>query len=85
MANCKLSHRYDTIFQNLPESQKFYDKTERHKCAGCAYEQGYNHAKSKMPRNIDLDVLDKSQAGEVRHKDPTIAYNLGYDAGLRPE
>jgi hypothetical protein len=84
MAICKLAHRYDTIFHNLPESQKFYDLTERHKCAGCAYDQGFEQARTGQPKSLDLDLLDKSQAGEVRHKDPIIAYDLGYAAGLRP-
>ncbi len=84
MSICNLAHRYDTIFHNLPESQKFYDLSERHKCAGCAYDQGFNHARAGNPKNLNLDSLNKSQAGEVRHKDPTIAYDLGYAAGLRP-
>lgn len=84
MSICNLAHRYDSIFHDLPESQKFYDLYERHKCAGCAYDQGFNHSRAGNPKNLDLDSLNKSQAGEVRHKDPTIAYELGYAAGLRP-
>lgn len=84
MAICNRAHRYDNIFHDLPESQKFYDLTERHKCAGCAYDQGYDHAKSGLAKGLNLDVLDKSQAGEVRHKDPVFAYDLGYAEGLKP-
>jgi hypothetical protein len=40
MAWCNKDHRYDSKFQNLSESQEYFDEPERHKCAGCSYEQG---------------------------------------------
>lgn len=80
---CKKNHRYDTIFADLPESQKFYSKDERHKCAGCAYDQGFNDAIKGMKSEIRLDELDISQAGTVRHKDPIVAYEMGFKAGLK--
>jgi len=80
---CKKSHRYDSIFTDLPESQKFYSKDERHKCAGCAYDQGYEDALSGIDNLIRLDELNTSQAGTVRHKDPVEAYKMGYEEGLK--
>lgn len=83
MAWCKKEHRFDQKFYDLPESQEFFDEPERHKCAGCAYEQGYEHARNGMFKQPRLKDLDQSQAGTVRHKDPVAAYNLGYEDGLR--
>lgn len=80
---CKKNHRFDTIFIDLPESQKFYSKDERHKCAGCAYDQGFADAINGVKNEIRLDELDISQAGTVRHKDPIAAYEMGYKAGLK--
>lgn len=82
MAWCKKNHRYDGRFQNLPESQEFFNEVERHKCAGCAYEQGFNDAINGNRKNIRLNELDQSQAGNVRHKDPVAAYDMEYSDGL---
>lgn len=79
MADCTRAHRYLTIFAQLSDSQA---KGGRHKCAGCAYGQGYDDAFAGNPPNYRPNVLDDSQAGEVRHKDPHSAYNLGYYHGL---
>lgn len=84
MAWCKKSHRFNDKFKDLPDSQEFFDQPIRHFCAGCAYEQGFNHAKNGYARQIRFDELDQSQAGTVRHKDPVVAYNWGYDEGLKP-
>ncbi|MCX6231148.1 MAG: DGQHR domain-containing protein [Bacteroidetes bacterium] len=80
---CKRPHRFDSIFAELPESQKFYTKDVRHKCAGCAFDQGYEDAIKGITNGIRLDELDISQAGTVRHKDPIEAYNMGYRSGLK--
>lgn len=80
---CRKEHRFDSIFESLPESQKFYSKEERHKCAGCAYDQGYEDGLKGVNKGIRLDELNISQAGTVRHKDPITAYNLGYEAGSK--
>ena len=79
---CQKKHRYDSIFSDLPESQKFYSKDERHKCAGCAFDQGFEDAINGNENGIRLDELNTSQAGTVRHKDPIEAYKMGYEAGL---
>ncbi len=57
----------------------------RHKCAACAYEQGYNDGLTlKECINIDnlLDNLEDSQAAAQRHKSPHAAYALGYLDGV---
>jgi len=41
MAWCKKAHRYDDKFSSLPFSEEFFNESERWKCSGCAYEQGY--------------------------------------------
>ncbi len=79
---CKKEHRYNSIFNDLPESQEFIIDKERHHCAGCAYEQGYNDAMNGIEGGIRLDELNISQAGAVRHKDPLAAYILGYKEGM---
>lgn len=77
---CKSEHRYLPDLETLPDSQ---GGPGRHRCAGCAYEQGYDHAMSGMGRNLDIDSVDESQAGTGRHKDTESAYNLGYDNGSK--
>lgn len=77
---CEKKHRYDTRFENLPEDQ---GGAGRHRCAGCAYEKGYEDGLNRKEQlNLDLDSLPKSQAGSVRHKSPHAAYALGYLAGI---
>ena len=80
---CNLEHRYDAKFNSLNESQEFFDEPERHKCAGCAYDQGFADAQAGKSSGIRLSELPQSQAGTVRHKDPLEAYNLGYGDGAK--
>jgi hypothetical protein len=80
---CKKQHRFDKKFSELNDSQEFYMIGRRHQCAGCAYDQGYNDAKNGLERKFKPEILNISQAGTVRHKDPKQAYNLGYDEGLK--
>ncbi|GET26830.1 hypothetical protein [Prolixibacter sp. NT017] len=78
---CKKEHRNDNQFADLPEDQ---GGVGRHKCAGCAYELGYQDGLARKPlRSIDLAKLPESQAKVVRHKSPYAAYAKGYyDASL---
>ncbi len=84
MTTCKKDHRYNAIFENLPVDQASFNG--RHKCAGCAYEAGYQ-AGLEQKKNINIDDVIKSipdsQAGTVRHKSPVAAFILGYDEGLK--
>ena len=79
---CKKPHRYDILFESLPEYQGTFS---RHKCAGCAYELGYFHAINGIPKATNDSVLANipySQAGHVRHKDAFTAYKEGYEFAL---
>ena len=53
----------------------------RHKCAACAYEQGYqdglNHKEIINLESI-LSNLEESQAKGQRHKSPHAGYAKGY-------
>jgi len=77
---CNKDHRYLPDLENLPESQA---GAGRHKCAGCAYDQGYDYAFQGQGSHLDTDSLDESQAGTGRHKDVQYAYELGFSHGLR--
>lgn len=76
------SHRYEPMFANLSFTEEYFGEPLRWKCAGCAYEQGMDDALNGRSPNINLSILDQSQAGSVRHKDPHEAYDLGYAAGI---
>ena len=71
------------IIKELPISQK---GLERHKCAACAYEIGYEHGK-KRQKILDIDDvlkgLDYSQAQQQRHKSAHAGYMKGYYDGLK--
>ena len=77
---CQREHRYLPDLEHLPDSQA---GAGRHRCAGCAYQQGYDHAFEGHAHNFDADSLDDSQAGTGRHKDVQAAYNLGFSHGLQ--
>lgn len=78
---CKKEHRYNDLYLHLPEDQ---GGAGRHRCAGCAYEKGYEDGlQRKESLDLDLDSLPESQAGTVRHKSPHAAYALGYFDGVK--
>lgn len=79
-AICKKEHRYLPDLETLPDSQA---GAGRHKCAGCAYEQGYDDAFEGRASHLHADPLDESQAGTGRHKDTQAAYELGYRLGSK--
>lgn len=81
MATCQAPHRYDTMFTALPEDQSY---PFRHKCAGCAYELGFQAGVSNQEPSAAtaIDSILKSQAAEVRHRSPRVAYYQGYTDGL---
>ena len=80
MKTCNKKHRYWDSFNSLPHDQGGYG---RHKCAGCAYEAGYNAGLNREEKiNINLDELPISQAGTIRHKSPHAAFAEGYRAGV---
>ncbi len=78
--DCDKSHRYDHMFENLPDHQ---GGAGRHKCAGCAYEAGWEAGYKRQEKlDIRLSSLPDSQAGTVRHKSPHAAFALGYQHGV---
>ncbi|QLQ96350.1 hypothetical protein H0910_11985 [Providencia alcalifaciens] len=81
MSTCQKSHRYNNLFAALPEDQSH---PFRHKCAGCAYELGYDAGfQNGDPSASDaIDSILESQAGQVRHRSPKVAYYQGYTDGL---
>lgn len=78
---CQKAHRYDPDFSKLPDDQ---GGSGRHKCAGCAYDRGYEAGLERREvLHLNLDTLPDSQAGAVRHKSPHAAFAWGYLAGVR--
>lgn len=73
---CNSEHRFWSVLGNLPESQA---GPGRHKCAGHAYERGYDDAQAGRGQHLAASSLPDSQAGTGRHKDVQAAYDLGYD------
>lgn len=81
MPICKQAHRYNSIFINLPYDQ---GGEGRHKCCGCAYDQGYCAGLARTGQVwVDLTALPDSQAGTVRNKSPQAAFAEGYRDGVR--
>ena len=82
MDTCQRPHRDDPYFSKFPKDQGDFG---RHKCAGCAYEAGYQAGYAKQAK-IDIEkaigAIQKSQASEVRHISPMAAYAQGYANGL---
>lgn len=79
---CRKDHsQIASILKNLTTAQS---GAGRHKCAGCAYEQGYQDG-FKQLKNININEtlknLNESQAGPQRHKNAKEAYELGYQKG----
>lgn len=78
---CKNSHRQWPFFEELVVDQGGFG---RHKCAGCAYEQGYQAGLVRAEQlSLDIDGLPDSQVGTVRHKSPHAAFALGYLDGVK--
>ena len=80
MAICKKDHRHWEMFEELPKVQGGF---ARHKCAGCAYELGYNAGlKGREIMGFNIEAIPDSQAGTVRHRSPHAAYAKGYYDGV---
>ncbi|MEZ8069410.1 hypothetical protein [Vibrio sp. FF145] len=78
---CNSTHRYSSTFDGLPHDQSKFNG--RHKCAGCAYDEGKRLGLLKEPSvSIDFDALPDSQAGTVRHKSVQAAFAMGYQDGV---
>ncbi|MGL5130524.1 MAG: hypothetical protein ACRC7D_20885 [Aeromonas popoffii] len=78
---CTDEHRYDPYFDDLPQDQSHFNG--RHKCAGCAYEEGYQMGLARERSiHINFDELPNSQAGTIRHKSVQAAFAKGYSDGI---
>lgn len=79
--DCEKDHRHWQTFSALPHDQ---GGIGRHKCAGCAYEMGFQDGmkRNEMPK-LDFETLKESQAGAVRHRSPHAAWAQGYLDGVR--
>lgn len=81
---CEKKHSgIQSIMSTLPIDQ---GGKGRHKCAACAYEQGYKDGmilKDQINLGAILDNLEESQAKEQRHKSPHAAYVKGYLDGVQ--
>lgn len=80
---CRKDHSLvQGIMSNLPDDQ---GGRGRHKCAACAYEEGYRLGQ-QLAESFDigqmLDGLEESQAKEQRHKSPHAAFAQGYYDGV---
>ena len=79
--SCPQQHRYSTDFESFPYDQSQFNG--RHKCAGCAYEQGHILVLSKAPSiNISFEEISDSQAGTVRYKSVQAVFSSGYLDGV---
>jgi len=69
------------MFKALPEDQSY---PFRHRCAGCAYELGFQAGSTNQEPNVStaINSILKSQAAEVRHRSPRVAYYQGFTDGL---
>ena len=79
---CNKEHRYEEKFKDLPDSQET-TSDKRHKCAGCAYELGFEDGRNGLEKRQSLSDVPRSQAGAVRHKDAMRAYKMGYEEGIK--
>ncbi len=80
---CKKNH--DTIQDKMSELPIDQGGKGRHKCAACAYEQGFSDGyelKEQINLTKLLGSLDCSQAKNQRHKSPHSAYVKGYFDGI---
>lgn len=55
MVICKKEHRYDSYFESLSDAQD-NQQGGRHRCAGCAYEEGFADARSGKPQKPILPI-----------------------------
>lgn len=81
MSICDKKHTNAEVLKNVRSSQS--NKEGRHKCAGCAYEEGFKDGFNNIKRKIEELNLPDSQAGKGRHKSALHAYELGWEDGQK--
>lgn len=68
MTICYKQHRYSHKFISLPDDQ---GGEGRHKCCGCAYEQGYNEGLTRSGQPwVDLSIAKREQFAIKALKQP---------------
>jgi hypothetical protein len=78
---CNKSHRDWGPLRALPHDQ---GGIGRHRCAGCAYEKGFEAGK-RLEEFVTMSIatLPESQASAIRHRSPHAAFAAGYLDGVR--
>ena len=79
---CTIDHKYGERFEDLEFDEDSFKEYAKHKCVGCAYDQGYDDGSHGRPRHLNLDTINFTTAEIVRHKSPKAAYDMGYDEGF---
>ena len=80
---CKKEHSdIQNLLALLPNSQ---GGPGRHKCAACAFEEGYTDGIKGIKREIDsvLENLPEGQAKNQRHKSCEAAYEKGFEIATK--
>ena len=80
---CKKEHSdIQNLLALLPNSQ---GGPGRHKCAACAFEEGYTDGIKGIKREIDsvLENLPEGQAKNQRHKSCETAYEKGFEIATK--
>ena len=80
---CKKEHSdIQTLLATLPNSQ---GGPGRHKCAACAFEEGFDDGMKGIKRNVDsvLETLPEGQAKNQRHKSCESAYEKGFEIATK--
>ncbi|SFC38018.1 hypothetical protein [Pseudoalteromonas denitrificans] len=80
MKICTKNHHHWSLLDSLPLDKNGFG---RYKCAGCAYEKGYQAGENREETfNIDLDSLHETQSGSAQYKSPHAAFAQGYYDGI---
>lgn len=78
------SKNHDNITDIIIELSQSQSGAGRHKCAGCAYEEGFRlglEGKTKEPFNKVAELILFNQSGVFRHKNVREAYDIGFKKG----
>ena len=65
MPVCQSDHRYLPSLEGLPDSQA---GAGRHRCAGCAYEQGYDDGLARIHRKEVAEPTGQGMRGESKRR-----------------
>ncbi len=80
---CKKEHSdIQNLLAMLPNGQ---GGPGRHKCAACAFEEGYTDGMNGVKREVDsvLETLPEGQAKNQRHKSCETAYEKGFEIATK--